>query len=216
MRGVRVFSELARDALRPSMSFHTRPSAIISTGPVVKRLLFAVALLAMHSLARERAVVIYPREHALFRPLFHTSHQRDLVRSLRATFDVDVHEQIATADDLFAIDVRGASLLVISGHGNPFAMSLDGRDTRTLDAAQRDRLAAFFSALSPDATIVLQSCDTGRGFAWLVKEAAGPTRHVIAAKGTIPRDGLQIGLAPLEVRITCRDEGREWDCTVRL
>lgn len=166
--------------------------------------------------ARERAVVIYPREHALFRPLFYTSHQRALVDGLRAQYDVDVHEQIGTAAELFAIDVRGASLLVISGHGNPFAMSLDGRDTRTLDAAQRTRLAAFFASMKPDATIILQSCDAGRGFAWLVKEAAGATRHVIAARGTIPRDGLHIALAPLEVRITCRDDGREWDCTVRL
>ena len=169
----------------------------------------------MPLLARDRAVVIYPREHALF-PLFYTSHQRDLLRSLRSEFDVDVHEQIGTAEDLFAIDVRDASLLVISGHGNPFAMSLDGRDSRTIDSAQRARLAAFLSAMKPDATIVLQGCDTGRGFAWLVKEAAGPTRHVIAAKGTIPRDGLHIGLAPLEVSITCRDEGRDWDCTIKL
>jgi hypothetical protein len=179
----------------------------------VKRLLFAVALLALPLCARERAVVVYPREHAIFHPLFYTSHQRELVRELRATYDVDVHEQIGTASELFAIDVKNASLLVISGHGNPFAISLDGRDERTLDATQRDRLAAFFAAMKPDATIILQSCDTGRGFAWLVKEAAGPTRHVIAAKGTITRDGLRI--AP-EVSITCRDDGRDWDCTVKL
>jgi hypothetical protein len=182
----------------------------------VKRLLFAVAWLAMPLLARDRAVVIYPREHALLHPLFYTSHQRDLVHSLQSMFDVEVHEQVGNAEDFFAIDVRDASLLVISGHGNPFAISLDGRDERTLDAAQRERLAAFLARLAPDATIVLQSCDAGRGFAWLVKEAAGPARHVIAAKGTIPRDGLRIGLAPLQVSITCRDDGRDWDCTIRL
>jgi len=161
-------------------------------------------------------VLIYPREHALFRPLFYTPHQHDLVRELGAQYDVDVHEQIATADDLFAIDVRGASLLVISGHGDPFSISLSGRDDRTLDSAHRERLAAFLGTLAPDATIVLQSCDTGRGFAWLVKEAAGPSRHVIAAKGTIPRDGVRFSLAPFDAAITCRDDGREWDCTVRL
>jgi hypothetical protein len=182
----------------------------------VKRLVLAFLLVALPLVARERAVLVYPREHAIFHPLFYSPHQRDLVRGLRAQYDVDVHEQIATAGDLFAIDVRGASLLVISGHGDPFSISLSGRDDRTLDSAQRERLTAFLATLAPDATIVLQSCDTGRGFAWLVKEAAGPSRHVIAARGTIPRDGMRIGIAPLEVRITCRDDDREWDCTVRL
>jgi len=183
---------------------------------IVKRLVLAFLFSALPLCARERAVVIYPREHALFHPLFYTSHQRELVRGLRTTYDVDVHEQIATADALFDIDVRGASLLVISGHGNPFAISLDGRAERTLDSAQRGRLAAFLGELAPEATIILQSCDTGRGFAFLVKEAAGPMRHVIAAKGTIPLDGLRIAVAPLEVGITCHDDGRDWDCTLTL
>lgn len=182
----------------------------------MKRLVLAFLWLALPLCARDRAVLVYPREHALFRPLFYTPHQRELVRGLRAQYDVDVHEQIATADELFAIDVRGASLLVISGHGNPFALSLDGRGGRTIDAAQRARLAAFLGQLAPDATIVLQSCDTGRGFAWLVKEAAGASRHVIAAKGTIPRDGLRIAAAPLEVAITCHDDGHDWDCRLTL
>jgi len=188
---------------------------ILISGPIVKRLVLAFLLIALPLLARERAVLIYPREHALF-PFFYTSHQRELLRGLRARYEVDVHEQIASADDLFAIDVRGASLLVISGHGDPFSISLSGRDERTLDSAQRERLAAFLGTLAPDATIVLQSCDTGRGFAWLVKEAAGPTRHVIAAKGTIPRDGVRFSLAPFDAAITCRDDGRDWDCTLRL
>ena len=182
----------------------------------MKRLVLAFVWLALPLCARDRAVLVYPREHALLRPLFYTSHQRELARGLRAQYDVDVHEQIATADELFAIDVRGASLLVISGHGNPFAISLDGRGERTIDSAQRARLAAFLDQLAPDATIILQSCDTGRGFAWLVKEAAGASRHVIAAKGTIPRDGLSISLMPFAATITCEDAGRVWDCTVRL
>jgi hypothetical protein len=179
--------------------------------------LLACALGALPALARERAVVVYPREHALLRPLFYTPHQRELVASLRERYDVDVHEQVASADDLFAIDVRGASLLVISGHGQPFAMSLSGSDRRTIDATDRHRLTQFFAALAPDATIVLQSCETGRGFAWLVKEAAGPARHVIAAKGTIPRDGLTLrSLAPLQIDIHCDDDGQVWDCAIRL
>ena len=200
------------------MSFHTVPceEAYHRRGPIVKRLVLAFTLIALPLLARERAVLVYPREHALFRSLFYTPHQHDLVRELRARYDVDVHEQIATAGDLFALDVRGASLLVISGHGDPFSMSLSGRGTRTLDSAQRERLAVFLATLAPDATIVMQGCDTGRGFAWLVKEAAGPSRHVIAAKGTIPRDGLRFSLAPFDAAITCRDGGREWDCTIRL
>jgi|GEM_PF-1518641 len=200
------------------MSFHTAEceGSYHHRGPIVKRLVLAFVLIALPLCARERAVLVYPREHALFRPLFYTSHQDQLVRELRAQYDVDIHEQIATTDDLFAIDVRGASLLVISGHGDPFSISLSGRDARTLDSAQRERLAAFLGTLAPDATIVLQSCDTGRGFAWLVKEAAGPSRHVIAAKGTIPRDGMRFSLAPFDASITCRDDGREWDCTLRL
>ena len=182
----------------------------------MKRLVLAFLLIALSVRARERAVLVYPREHAIFRPLFYTAHQRELVRSLRARYDVEVHEQVGTADELFGIDVRGASLLVISGHGNPFAISLDGRDERTLDSGQRGRLAAFLARLAPDATIILQSCDTGRGFAWLVKELAGPSRHVIAAKGTIPRDGLRIAIEPLDVSITCRDDGRDWDCVLKL
>jgi hypothetical protein len=181
------------------------------------RWLLACALLALPALARERAVVVYPRERALFRRLFYTAHQRELLASLRSRYDVEVHEQVASAGDLFALDVRGASLLVISGHGEPFGMSLLGRERRTLGAADRERLAAFFAQLAPDATIVLQSCETGRGFAWLVKEAAGASRHVIAAKGTIPRDGLSLrSLTPLQIDIRCNDDGRDWDCAVRL
>jgi len=182
----------------------------------VKRLLLGAALLALPAFARERAVVIYPREHAIFRPLFHTAHQRLLVEMLRARYDVEVHEQVATARDLFGVDVKGASLVIISGHGSPFAMSFAGRDGRSIDAGERERLAAFLGSLAPDATIVLQSCETGRGFAWLIKELAGQ-RHVIAARGTIPRDGLHIdSLAPFAISITCEDEGRRYDCTLRL
>jgi len=182
----------------------------------MRRFLLGVALLALPAFARERAVVIYPREHALFRPLFYTLHQRLLLDTLRTHYDVDVHEQVGTARDFFSIDVKGASLLIISGHGNPFAISLSGREERTIDASERERLIAFFSSLAPDATIVLQSCDTGRGFASLIKETAGQ-RHVIAAHGTIPRDGLHIeSLEPFSASITCADAGREYDCTVRL
>ncbi len=116
------------------------------------------------------------------------------------------------------IDVRGARLLVISAHGDPFALFLGGDRTRTLDARDREQLHTFFANLAPDATIILQSCEAGRGIAWVVKEAAGEGRHVIAAKGVIPPDGLAItSLEPVDAKITCRDErGRLWDCTVRL
>jgi hypothetical protein len=174
-------------------------------------LLLALILYAAPS---ERAVLIYPREHAWLRRIFYTSHQRVLQRELQKRFAVDVHDQVGTADALFNTDVRGAKLLVLSGHGSPFALSLQGRGDRTLDASQFARLKAFLSQLAPDATIVLQSCDTGLGFAWIVKRAAGPNRRVIAAKGEIPPDGLQItSLLPLDVTITC--EGG-WDCTLRL
>jgi hypothetical protein len=167
--------------------------------------------------ARDRAVLVYPRERALFRPIFYTAHQHDLKASLAERYDVEVHEQVATDDDLFAIDVDGAKVLVLSAHGDSFSMHFSGRDRRTLDASDRAALAAFLERLAPDATIVLQSCSTGLGFAHMVKELAGPSRKVIAARGTIPRDGVAItSLDPLDVAIVCQDGGRPWDCTLRL
>ena len=182
---------------------------------MLRRVTFAVLLLIAPSLlARDRAVIVYPRERTLFRHVFYTPHQRALLAHLRTAFDVDVHEQIATDDALFAIDVTGAKLLVLSAHGSPFAMSFAGRGGRTLDSTDRARLASLFAALDPEATIVLQSCYTGRGFAHLVKEVAGG-RRVIAAKGDVPPDGLSItSLAPFDARIACQDGGRR-DCTIR-
>ena len=171
-------------------------------------------LALMLAAPRDRAVLVYPHEHLRFRRIFYNAHQRQLQRDLQKRFDVDVHEQVGTADALFDVDVRGAKLLVLSGHGCPFAISLSGRDERTLDATKFERLRAFLSQLAPDATIVLQSCDTGLGFAWIVKRAAGPDRRVIAADGDLPRDGLRItSLAPLDVTITCAG-GR--DCKISL
>ena len=177
---------------------------------MVRRVLLAVLLIAPSVFARDRAVVVYAHGR-----VFYTSHQRALVDQLKRAFDVDVHDHVATDEELFAIDVTGAKVLVLSSHGDPFAMYFANRDRRTLDATDRARLAALFAKLAPDATIVLQSCHTGRGFAHLVKEVAGG-RRVIAAKGEIPPDGLTItSLAPFDARITCQDGGR-WDCTIRL
>lgn len=186
---------------------------------MLARLLLAVALLYAPSAhaPRARAVFVYPREHTLFRRVFYTSHQRALLARVARAFHVERHEQVATADELFAIDVHDAKLLVISAHGDPFSMHLASRDVRTLDATARARLATFFDALAPDATIVLQSCFTGRGFAHVVKEAAGPTRRVIAARGEVPWDGLEItSLAPFDATLHCDDGGRRWDCTLSL
>jgi hypothetical protein len=182
------------------------------------RAVIALLLLFAPSLyARDRAVLIYPRERAMFRRVFYTPHQWLLRRRLAKTYDVTVHRQIATDDELFAIDVDGAKLLVISGHGDPFSISLDGRNSRSLDENDAGRLAEFFSRLDPFATIVLQSCDTGRGFAHLVKDAAGPTRRVIAANGEIPWNGMRItSIDPFDVTILCHDRAGDWDCTLRL
>ena len=174
-------------------------------------LLFFLALLAQ---PRPRAVMIYPVERAPFHRVFHSRHQLDLQQQLRQRFDVDVHDRVATADALFDVDIRGASVLVISGHGCPFAISMRNRGERTIDASDFERLQKFFDALAPGATIILQSCDTGLGFAWVVKRAAGPHRQVIAATGEVPPDGLRIvSLDPLTVTITCE---RGEDCTLRL
>ena len=171
-------------------------------------------LLALHrDSPRDRAVLVYPK----FGRVFYTSHQHALQEAIAQRYDTRVHEQIATDDALFALDVDGAKLLVLSAHGDPFSMYFAGRNERSLDSTDRQRLETFFARLDPEATIVLQSCHTGRGFAHLVKEAAGPTRHVIAARGEIPRDGLTIdSLSPLDVTIQCDDDGKRWDCTLKL
>jgi hypothetical protein len=183
----------------------------------MRAILALLLLCAPVAEAGERAVLIYPRERSLFRRIFYTSHQDKLVKRLAEQYDVDRHVQISTDAELFAIDVDGAKLLVISGHGSPFFISMRGRDERTLDASDRARLARFFARLHPEATIVLQSCDTGRGFAHVVKELAGPSRKVIAARGEIPWNGLEIvSMQPFDVAIACDDGGRRWDCTLRL
>lgn len=179
--------------------------------------LVAVLLFACVLEARERAVLVYPKERSLFRRIFYTSHQRALRTQIALRYDTEVHEQVATDDALFAIGVDGAKLLVLSGHGDAFSIHMAGRKRRTLDSSDRARLTAFLDRLDPHATIVLQSCDTGRGFAHLVKEAAGPNRRVIAARGEIPWNGLRItSVAPFDATIRCQDGGRLWDCTVRL
>lgn len=179
--------------------------------------LVAVCVLAPVVEAAERAVLVYPRERSLFRRIFYTSHQRLLRQQIDARYDTEVHEQIATAGELFAIDVDGAKLLVISAHGDPFSMYFASRRKPTLDSSDEARLREFLDRLDPHATIVLQSCHTGRGFAHVVKEAAGPSRRVIAAKGEIPWNGLQItSVAPFDATIRCHDGGRLWDCTLRL
>lgn len=178
------------------------------------RVVVAALLFAAPALARDRAVLVYPRERWTLRPVFYTLHQRLLIDRLKSEYDVDVHEQIASDEALFSIDVTGAKLLVLSAHGDPYAMSFAGRGRRTLDTKDRARLEALLSKLAPDATIVLQSCYTGRGFAHFVKELAGASRRVIAAKGEVPRNGVVIAsLAPFDVTIKCTDGN---DCTLRL
>jgi hypothetical protein len=184
---------------------------------VLPRLLLAVLLLAPLAEARERAVLIYPREHSWFRRVFYTRHQRELRAQLAGAYDLDVREQVASADDLFDTDITGAKLLVLSAHGDPFSMYFGGKTRRTIDARDRAKLERFFDRLDPFATIVLQSCDVGQGFAHVVKKAAGPTRRVIAARGTIPAGGMRItSVVPFDVAIDCADGGHVWDCTLRL
>ena len=179
--------------------------------------LVAVLLFASIAQARDRAVLVYPRERSIFRRIFYTTHQTALRTLLRARYELDVHVQVATDDAIFAIDVDGAKLLVLSGHGDSFAMHFAGKRSRTLDATDRDRLGTFLERLDPDATIVLQSCHTGRGFAHLVKNLAGPRRQVIAARGEVPWNGLQItSVAPFDATMRCRNGSKRWDCTVRL
>lgn len=179
--------------------------------------LVAVLLFASIAEARDRAVLVYPRERSFFRRVFYTPHQGRLRQHLSARYDLEIHEQVATDDAIFAINVDGAKLLVLSGHGDSFAMHFAGKKSRTLDESDRERLAAFFDRLDPEATIVLQSCHTGRGFAHLVKSLAGPRRHVIAARGEVPWNGLQItSVAPFDATIRCLNGSKRWDCTVRL
>jgi len=184
---------------------------------VLARILLAVMLVAPFAEARERAVLIYPKERSWFRRIFYTSHQRNLRERIEARYETDVHEQVASEEELFAVDVAGAKLLVLSAHGDEFSMYFASRKSRTLDSTDRAKLRRFFERLDPRATIVLQSCHTGRGFAHLVKEAAGPDRRVIAARGEVPANGLRItSVAPFDATIDCHDGRRRWDCTVSL
>lgn len=184
---------------------------------MLARILLAVMLVAPFAEARERAVLIYPKERSWFRRIFYTSHQRDLRARIEARYETDVHEQVAGENELFAVDVDGAKLLVLSAHGDAFSMYFASRKSRTLDSSDRAKLRRFFDRLDPYATIVLQSCHTGRGFAHLVKEAAGPDRRVIAARGEVPANGLRItSVAPFDATMDCNDGGRRWDCTVSL
>src|SRR5688572_721948 len=116
--------------------------------------LVAVLLFASIAEARDRAVLVYPRERGIFRRIFYTTHQGVLRDMLRARYDLDVHVQVATDDAIFSIDVDGAKLLVLSGHGDSFAMHFAGKRSRTLDASDRVRLTAFLARLDPTATIV--------------------------------------------------------------
>jgi hypothetical protein len=180
-------------------------------------LIVAVLVCAPLAAAADRAVLVYPRERSLFRRIFYTSHQRMLREQIRTNYQVDVHEQVATRDALLGIDISGAKLLVISAHGDPFSMYFAGRRQRTLDSGDLAHLETFFARLDSEATIVLQSCHTGKGFAHQVKAAAGRSRPVIAARGEIPWNGLRItSLAPFDATIRCRDGGTAWDCTLRL
>lgn len=185
---------------------------------MLPRLALAVLLLVpLIAQARERAVLVYPRERSLFRRIFYTPHQRVILGALAARYDIQVHQQVSDQRQLFDIDVDGAQLLVLSAHGDPFSMYFGNRKNRTLDASDRARLARFFERLDPFATIVLQSCHTGRGFAHVVKAAAGSNRRVIAARGEIPWNGLRVtSVAPFDVAIDCQDGRRRWDCTVQL
>ena len=177
----------------------------------------ALSFFALASNASEWAVMIYPRERPWFRRIFYTRHQRDLRETLARRFQLVVHEQVATDDDVLGIDVRGAKLLVLSAHGSQTAMFFGRSSDHALDGTDLERLRGFFSQLHPEATIVLQSCNTGKGFAWAVKEAAGPGRTVIAAKGTVPAKGLTIpSLDPLAVDIRCRGDRGPWDCRIEL
>ena len=207
-----------RESLRSPESVAAALHSTISPSRIVyRRLLLAVILFAPVAEARERAVLIYPRERVWFQRVFYNAHQRGLRTRIAEEFETTVHEQIASDDALFGIDVDGAKLLVLSAHGDPFSMYFASRKNRTLDVADREKLSNFFDRLDPHATIVLQSCYTGRGFAHLVKEAAGPNRQVIAARGFVPRDGMRItSVSPFEVTIDCDDGARRWDCTVRL
>lgn len=185
---------------------------------MLPRLALAVLLVVpMLAEARERAVLIYPKERSWFRRIFYTPHQAALRARIAAVYDVTVHEQVSDERQLFDVDVEGAELLILSAHGDPHSMYFGSRQKRTLDSSDRERLARFLDRLDPFATIVLQSCHTGRGLAHLVKEAAGPTRRVIAAKGEVPWNGLRVtSVSPFDVIIDCDEGGRRWDCTVRL
>src|SRR5260370_32492638 len=89
---------------------------------------------------RERAVMIYPREHVWFRRAFYNRHQHHLQRELQKRYVVEVHDQIATETPLFSIDIPGAKLLVLSAHGGPYAISFNCLGNHTVHASHQTRI----------------------------------------------------------------------------
>ena len=59
---------------------------------MLARLLLAVLIFVPLAEARERAVLIYPKERSWFRRIFYTSHQREVRSRIAARYDVRVHE----------------------------------------------------------------------------------------------------------------------------
>src|SRR5690349_14712605 len=90
--------------------------------------------------ARDRAVLIYPRERSGLRRVFYTSHQRSIRQGLARDYALTVYEQVGSDDELFSSDIDGAKLLVLSAHGDPFSMHFANQRSRTLDSSDRVRL----------------------------------------------------------------------------
>jgi hypothetical protein len=112
---------------------------------------------------RERAVMIYPRERVWFRRAFYNRHQHELQQELQRRYAVEVHDQVATEAALFAIDIRGAKLLVLSAHGGPYAMSFNGRGRVTVDASDQARLTDFFRSSRPTQRSSCRAATPGSG-----------------------------------------------------
>ena len=55
--------------------------------------LVAVLLLASVAQARDRAVLIYPKERSIIRRVFYTTHQRSLRQRIAREYDLEVHER---------------------------------------------------------------------------------------------------------------------------
>jgi hypothetical protein len=162
-----------------------------------------------------RAIAAYPAYDPLranppvrvFAEAVHNS----LVRPLENAYAFDSCVA-ASEDDLYALDLQGAKLLVMMGHGTVTSIALDAEEDdctrecdekKYIDMSDEAELRTWFSSADPDLVIVLPDCWTGYGennLSQMVKRAA-QGRRVVASDAPVIASRIEVDSAyPLKVR----------------